>query len=111
MKAAGIPLQLYSMLVTYLPIFALSFLVGAALRRYVSGTGRGHLLVCGATWLICAAVFLIYVYAGTDVNWSGEIPTVALVPLGLLSAAFVRPAPSLDKSLDQSASGGGTLSH
>lgn len=94
MEAAGVPLQLYTVLVSYLPMVLISFLVGVALKRFVRGAGIVHLLVCGATWIIHAVAFLIYIYSGTDVSWSGEIPGVAVVPFGLLLAAFVRLPPS-----------------
>lgn len=94
MEAAGVPRQLYTVLASYLPMVLLSFLVGVALRRFVPGAGIVHLLVCAATWIIHAVAFLIFIYSGTDVSWSGEIPGVTVVPLGLLLAAFVRPPPS-----------------
>lgn len=103
MKAAHVPLQFYSVLVSYLPMVLFSFLVGVSLRRYVCGAGVGHLLVCGGIWVMYAAVFLIYLYSGTDVSWLGEIAGVAVVPLGLLLAAFVRPASSLHMSVDRTA--------
>lgn len=92
MKAAGVPLNLYAVLVSYLPMVLLSFLVGVWLRRFVSGAGIGHLLVCGATWIIHAIALLIYFYSDTQVGWFDEILGVAVVPLGLLLAACV-PSP------------------
>lgn len=91
-KAAHLPVGWsYSILVGWLPIVALAFVVGAALRRFVRGVGVSHLLVCGAPSVMYLAVLLVYIYAGTDVSWFGELPGVARIPLALLLAMFVRP--------------------
>lgn len=103
MKTAGVPFGLYSILVNYFPMLVASFAVGAALRRYVSGCGVGQLLACSAPWIIYAIAMLIYIYSGTDISWLGEIPGVAVVPLGLLLAAFVRPPPSLNMPVNTDA--------
>lgn len=95
MKAAHVPMLFFSILVKYLPMVSVSFLVGAALRRYVRATGFRHLLVCAATWIAYVIWFLVSTYSGTDVSWLGELPGAAMVPLGLLLAGFVRPPPSL----------------
>ena len=96
-KAAGLPVMAYSILVGYLPTVLVSFAVGAALRRCVRGTGVGHLLAYGAGWTVYTVAIVIWIYAGTDVNWHGDIPGLAAVPLGVLLAAFVPSPPSPDR--------------
>jgi hypothetical protein len=95
-KAAGVPVVAYSILVGYLPTLLVSFAVGAALRRYVSGAGVGHLLACSTAWTVYMAAILIWIYAGTDVDWYFDIGDAA-VPLGVLLAAFVPSPPSMDR--------------
>ena len=102
-KATGLPLpSVYFALTNFVPALLLSFGVGLVMYRAL-GEKRGDLFLASASpWVLNGLHFYAQLCLGTPVSCTGayDLAGLAVVPLGLLLAAFISKPPSLNMSID-----------
>ena len=108
-KAAGFPLQVFTVLTNYTPMFLTAFFVGWIAYRVLGGFKVRLFVALASPWLLVGAYGCLEFADESLLDcWNYSDPVafvlgVCLVPFGLLVAALAQRPPSLNMSVDTDA--------
>jgi hypothetical protein len=111
-KAVGLPLQLFTVLTNYTPMFLTAFVVGWIAYRFLGGFKVRLFIALASPWLLVNGYGCMEIADDSLLDcWNYSDPVafvlgVSLVPLGLLVAALAYRPPSIDRSADADARAG-----
>lgn len=108
-KAAGLSLQVFTVLTHYAPVFLTAFFVGWISYRVLGGFKVHTFVALASPWLLMGGYGCLELAEESLLdcwNYSDSVSFmlgVCLVPLGLLAAALVQRPPSPNMSVDTDA--------
>lgn len=105
-KAAGLPLYVFTVLTHHAPTFLTAFLVGCIAYRFLGGFKLRLFVALASPWLLMTGYGCVELADESLLDcWDYSDPVaftlgVCLVPLGLLMAALARRPPDHEISVD-----------